>query len=73
VSPWWNGRCVAFRPDVPAGLNVDDLCLIRTDEERAIMHERIDAAVAAGKDDPWPSWLAPPVAEPLTSPPADSH
>jgi hypothetical protein len=62
--PWWEGRAVVRRPDVPADLNVDHLILPRSDGERVWMHQRVDELVAAECQRPleerWPDWLAPP-------------
>ena len=52
-GPWWDGRCVAIRPDVP-NLDTTALRLVRGDAERAAVHARIAAAAAAPA---WPSWL----------------
>lgn len=58
--PWWDGRCVVRRPDVPGHLDVSSLQLIRSEEERAEIQARIDAAVdaEAARADRWPYWLA---------------
>jgi hypothetical protein len=52
--PWWHGRCVVIRPDVP-NLDVSSLQLIRSDGERREIYARIDAAVDAAPE--WPEWL----------------
>jgi hypothetical protein len=39
--PWWDGREVVRRPDVPTGLDPDALCLYRTDEERRLGHAAV--------------------------------
>jgi hypothetical protein len=62
--PWWDGRQVAIRPDVPGShFDPGDLVLIETDDERTEMDIRIDACVdeeaQAPSDDLWPDWLAP--------------
>jgi hypothetical protein len=60
-EPWWEGRQVAIRPDVPGNdLDPDDLVLIESDEERLEADVAIDHAVAATKksDELWPTWLA---------------
>ncbi len=58
--PWWDGRCVVIRPDVPGHLDISSLALIRSERERAEIQARIDAAVAeeAARPDRWPYWLA---------------
>ncbi len=62
-NPWWEGRQVAVRPDVPGStFDPGDLILIETDGERLDMGVRIDRSVAeeAETDDSdlWPAqWL----------------
>jgi hypothetical protein len=62
-DPWWDGRHVAIRPDVPGvKLDVGDLVLARTDEERDQVNVGIDryaTEVARSKsDDELADWLA---------------
>lgn len=62
--PWWDGRQVAIRPDVP-GSDIDpgDLVLVETEDERVEMNVRIDSSMeqeaAAPDDELWPDWLCP--------------
>jgi hypothetical protein len=62
--PWWDGRQVAIRPDVP-GSDVDpgDLVLVETENERTEMNVRIDRSMGQEAEVPdeelWPDWLAP--------------
>jgi hypothetical protein len=61
-SPWWDGRQVAIRPDVPGpAFDPDDLVLVRSDEERVEVQSRIERSVDEAKEksseDLWPSWL----------------
>jgi len=45
--PWWDGRQVAIRPDVPGReFHAGDLVLVRTDEERDQINAGIDRYVA---------------------------
>jgi hypothetical protein len=45
--PWWDGRQVAIRPDVPGrDFDAGDLVLVRTDEERDQINAGIDRYVA---------------------------
>jgi hypothetical protein len=45
--PWWDGRQVAIRPDVPGReFDAGDLVLVRTDEERDQINAGIDRYVA---------------------------
>jgi hypothetical protein len=59
-TPWWDGRRVAIRPDVP-GFDFDPeaLVLIRSDEERMAAQNRIDRSIDETKSskDLWPHWL----------------
>lgn len=61
--PWWDGRQVAIRPDVP-GREFDpgDMVLIKTDEEWDQIEPQIDDYVAEVKQTPaeklWPEWMA---------------
>lgn len=62
--PWWDGRQVAIRPDVPGpSFDPGDLVLVETENERTEMNVRIDESVdedaQAARDDLWPDWLAP--------------
>jgi hypothetical protein len=60
--PWWDGRQVAIRPDVP-GREFDpgDMVLIKTDDEWDQIEPQIDAYVAEVKKTPtvelWPEWM----------------
>lgn len=61
-DPWWDGRQVAIRPDVPGpGFDPMDLVIIRTDEERLKAQSRIDQSVteikAKSSKELWPDWL----------------
>jgi hypothetical protein len=47
-----SSRWIALRPDVP-GISPDDLRLIRTPEERAIINAGIDRAVSEPDDGLW--------------------
>lgn len=61
--PWWDGRQVAIRPDVP-GREFDpgDLVLIRTDEEWDEIEPKIDEHATKVKETPvdqlWPDWMS---------------
>jgi hypothetical protein len=45
--PWWDGRQVAIRPDVPGReFDAGDLVLVRTNEERDQINAGIDRYVA---------------------------
>jgi len=61
-DPWWDGRQVAIRPDVP-GTAVDpgDLVLIKNDTERLQVQAGIDRSVDETKKkssaELWPQWL----------------
>jgi len=60
---WWDGRQVAIRPDVPSrAFDPQDLILIKSDEERVSLQNRINQHVAEQKEGAsdeslWPSWL----------------
>lgn len=61
-EPWWDGRRVAIRPDVPGPeFDPEDLVLIRTDDERiaaqAKINRSIDEMKAKSDKDLWPQWL----------------
>lgn len=61
--PWWDGRQVAIRPDVPGrALDPGDLVLIRTDEEWVEIEPRIDDYATKVKETPvdklWPEWMS---------------
>ena len=61
-EPWWEGRGVAIRPDVPGpGIDPEVLVLIRTDEERvaaqAKINHTIDEMKARSDRELWPQWL----------------
>lgn len=61
-DPWWDGRQVAIRPDVPGPeFDPGDLVLIRTDEERLAAQAGIDKFVDDTKNkssrELWPRWL----------------
>jgi hypothetical protein len=44
--PWWDGRQVAIRPDVPGReFDAGDLVIVRTDEERDQINAGIDRYV----------------------------
>jgi hypothetical protein len=71
-SPWWDGRQVAIRPDVPSrGFDPDDLILVKTDNERLASQTRINRYVADQKNKPegelWPRWLSEPPEAPSES------
>jgi hypothetical protein len=61
-DPWWDGRQVAIRPDVP-GQSFDprNIVLVRSDSERLEAQVGIDRFVdeTKGKSsgDLWPQWL----------------
>jgi len=59
-APWWDGRRVAIRPDVPGPhFDPDALVLIRSDQERVAAQARIDQSIDETKSatDLWPHWL----------------
>jgi hypothetical protein len=61
-DPWWNGRQVAIRPDVPGpDFDPETLVLVRSDKERPAVEARIDRSIDATKkksaDELWPQWL----------------
>jgi hypothetical protein len=61
-DPWWDGRQVAIRPDVP-GTSFDpaDLILVRNDSERlaaqAGIERCVDEAKTKSSEELWPGWL----------------
>lgn len=63
ARPWWDGRQVAIRPDVP-GLEFDvgDLVLVRTDVERDEINAGIDRYAtemeSATSDNELDDWLS---------------
>ena len=61
-APWWDGRQVAIRPDVPgSAFDPGDLILIKNDTERVEAEIRVEESVtetkASSLEDPWPHWL----------------
>lgn len=61
-DPWWEGRGVAIRPDVPGSeIDPEVLVLVRTDDERiaaqAKINRTIDEMKAKSDKDLWPQWL----------------
>jgi hypothetical protein len=62
-NPWWEGRAVVIRPDVP-NVDVDSLSLVKTNKERRELSQRMSElalAEAQGSDnDGWPDWLESP-------------
>jgi hypothetical protein len=61
-APWWEGRRVAIRPDVPGpSFDPESLVLIRSDEERMAAQAKINSSIDEMKDkspeDRWPGWL----------------
>jgi hypothetical protein len=64
-DPWWDGREVAIRPDVPSReFDPEDLVLVKTDDERVEVQKRIIQHVVQKLDvsdkDLWPTWLCEP-------------
>lgn len=62
AEPWWDGRRVAIRPDVPGPkLDPEALVLIRTDDERVAAQAKIDHSINETKKkslkELWPKWL----------------
>jgi hypothetical protein len=61
-EPWWEGRGVAIRPDVPGpGFDPEALVLIRSDEERSAAQAKISRSIDDMKSksdrELWPQWL----------------
>jgi hypothetical protein len=61
-EPWWDGRRVAIRPDVPGRkLDPEALVLIKTDRERIDAQAKIEKSIDETKKkslkDLWPRWL----------------
>jgi hypothetical protein len=61
-DPWWDGRQVAIRPDVPGpALDPGDLVLIKSDTERIEAQTGIsrfvDETKSKSPQDLWPKWL----------------
>jgi hypothetical protein len=61
-EPWWDGRRIAIRPDVPGPkLDPEALILIRSDDECVAAQAKIDDSINGMKQkslqDLWPEWL----------------